>query len=86
MNTVFFWTPGVGALTIYMQYQGFVNVKVVILTKNVQKKGYFLDENARERVCFEQRVYYSKTILVKFWCCAPLLSNFVHKRVHFGKI
>ena len=41
----------------------------------------------QEKGCvFEQRVYYSKTILENFRRCPPFFSNFIRKRVHFGKI
>ena len=38
-----------------MQYRWCANIKGVILTKG---RVYSLDENARERVSFEQRVYF----------------------------
>ncbi len=61
--------------------------RVLFFTKNARERvWFFFHQNAREWVCFEQRVYYLTTILENVPPYVPFFSNFVHKRVHFAKI
>ena len=69
-----------GALTIIIYSAvGVTTSRVWFWPKNTRKGvSFFLTKNERGCV-FEQRVYYSMTILENSRCCAPLFSNFFIK-------
>ena len=76
-----------------MQYSECANIKpqlkgVILTKKEAIERVCFLDKNARERVCF-----WAESVLLdnNSWKYLALqaissFSNFVHKRVHLGKI